>query len=297
MPAVTTESRRSTGAGVTDVRRRLLRRFMAEAPFQPATNLWRAIELPVLADALPRTGRGLDVGCGDGVLTRLLAELAHADWRLVGIDPDPAEIALAQATGFFEGLHETGADRIAEPDGSFDFAFANSVLEHIPELPPCLAEIARVLKPGGAFYATVPSPGLHTHMRGPGALRRIDRKTYLEETDRRLLHFRYPSVDEWRELLTAAGLELTTARGYLTRKQVRRWETWTNWTGGLLYRLKGSKSRPIEIQRSLGLRRGLPRPLRFVGGPLAWTAGMGVLDDDSQAPAETACLLVVGRKP
>jgi SAM-dependent methyltransferase len=288
---------RQDAQGVPQLRRGLLRRFMAEAPFQPATNLWRAVELPVLAAALPRTGRGLDVGCGDGVLTKLLAELSGAEWTLVGIDPDPAEIALAQATGFFAGLHETGADRIAEPDASFDFAFANSVLEHIPELPPCLAEISRVLKPGGAFYATVPSPGLHTFMRGPGPLRRIDRRAYLEETDRRLLHFRYPTVDQWRELLATAGLELTTARGYLTRKQVRRWETWTNWTGGLLYRLKGSKSRPIEIQRSFGLRRGLPKPLRFVGGPLAWTAGLGVLTDDSQAPEETACLLVVGRKP
>src|SRR5262245_6219946 len=169
------ESRQAAGEGV-DVRRRLLRRFMAEAPFQPATNLWRSIELPVLASALPRTGRGLDVGCGDGVLTRILSELADADWRLTGIDPDPAEIDLAKATGFFESLHETGADRTAEPDASFDFAFANSVLEHIPDLPPCLAEIARVLKSGGAFYATVPSPGLHTFMRGPGLTRRIDRR-------------------------------------------------------------------------------------------------------------------------
>jgi SAM-dependent methyltransferase len=223
--------------------------------------------------------------------------LAGADWRLTGIDPDPDEINLAQATGLFESLHETGADSIAEPAASFDFAFANSVLEHIPDLPPCLTEIARVLKPGGAFYATVPSPGLHTFMRGPGLTRRIDRRTYLEETDRRLLHFRYPSVDQWREMLAAAGLELASARGYLTKRQVRRWETWTNWTGGLLYRLKGSKSRPIEIQRSLGLRRGLPKPLRFVGRPLAWTAGMGVLADDATAPEQTACLLVIGRKP
>jgi SAM-dependent methyltransferase len=296
MPGAAMESRQVTEDAV-GVRRRLLRRFMAEAPFQPATNLWRSIELPVLAQALPRSGRGLDVGCGDGVLTKLLSELADADWRLVGIDPDPAEITSARETKFFETLYETGADRVAEPDGTFDFAFANSVLEHIPDLPPCLTEIARVLKSGGVFYATVPSPGLHTFMRGPGALRRIDRRAYLEETDRRLLHFRYPSVDEWRELLAAAGLEMTSARGYLTRRQVRRWEIWTNWTGGLLYRLKGSKSRPIEIQRSLGLRRGLPKAFRFVGGPLAWTAGVGVLADDATAPEETACLLVAGRKP
>lgn len=269
---------------------------MADAPFQPATNLWRAIELPELAGAMPRAGRGLDVGCGDGVLTRILAELAEARWELVGVDPDPAECALAERSGLYAAVHETGADQIPEPNSSFDFAFANSVLEHIPDLAPCLKEVGRCLKPGGLFFATVPSPGLHKCMSGPGWSRRITRVEYLRETDARLLHFRYPSVDDWQALLDEADFKLVSATGYLTARQVRRWEKWTNWTGGLLYRLKGSKSRPIEIQRGLGLRRGLPKPLRFLGTPLAWTAGLGLLSDDSADPSATACLLVVARK-
>lgn len=279
-----------------NVRRDLLIRFMADAPFQPATNFWRAIELPELASAMPRTGRGLDVGCGDGVLTRILAELIDAKWNLVGVDPDPAETALAEKCGLYEKVHTSGADRVAEPDGSFDFAFANSVLEHIPDLPPCLAEAGRLLKPGGWFFATVPSPGLHPHMRGPGWLSRQSRDDYLAETDRRLLHFRYPTIDEWTKLLAAAGMELAQFRGYLAGRQVRRWETWTNWTGGLLYKLRGAKKRPIEIQRSLGLRRGLPRFLRFLSTPLAWSVAYGVIDDDARNPYDTGCLLLAARK-
>jgi len=278
---------------------------MADAPFQPATNLWRAVELPILADALPKQGRGLDVGCGDGVLTRLLADIAGvslnatsatAGWSLVGIDPDPAETASATAEGFYAAVHTTGADQVPEPSASFDFAFANSVLEHIPDLPPCLAETARCLKPGAEFFATVPSPGLHKLMRGPSLLRRITRADYLAETDRRLLHFRYPSVDDWRTMLAAAGFDFVSARGYLTARQVRRWERWTNCTGGLLYRLKGAQSRPIEIQRQFGMRRAMPKPLKLLAGPLAWAAGRGILGDDSTDPNETACLLVVGRR-
>lgn len=285
--------------------KRLLRDFMADAPFQPATNFWRAIEIPILADALPKQGRGLDVGCGDGVLTRLLAEIAGTSltaasptsgWQLVGIDPDPAETALAVAEGYYAAVHTTGADKLPEPTASFDFAFANSVLEHIPDLQPCLAEVGRTLKPGAEFYATVPSPGLHKLMRGPGLLRRISRADYLAETDRRLLHFRYPSVDDWRTMLDTAGFDLVSARGYLTAKQVQRWERWTNCTGGLLYRIKGAKARPIEIQRQFGMRRAMPKPLKLLAGPLAWAAGRGVLADDNTDPNETACLLVIGRK-
>lgn len=293
-----------------DRARQLLRKFMADAPFQPATNLWRAIEIPILADALPHRGRGLDVGCGDGVLTRLLAELAGATlegssarvsadrtgWSLVGVDVDPAETALATAEGFYSAVHTSGADRIPEAEASFDFAFANSVLEHIVDLPACLAEVGRVMKPGALFYATVPSPGLHALLRGPSKLRSISRAEYLAETDRRLLHLRYPSVEDWRNLLLEAGFDLASVRGYLTSSQVRRWERWTNGTGGLLYRLNGAKLRPIEIQRQLGMRRAIPRPIKLLARPLAWAAGRGVLSDDSTSPHETGCLLIVGRR-
>ena len=57
---------------LASTQRRLLESLMIGAPWQPATNFWRCVELPVLAAALPIEGRGLDVGCGDGVLTEAL---------------------------------------------------------------------------------------------------------------------------------------------------------------------------------------------------------------------------------
>src|SRR5439155_12149077 len=140
---------------------RLLESFMADAPSQPATNFWRCVELPVLAAALPAEGRGLDVGCGDGVLTKILRDLRGARWTLVGLDPVAAETALAERSGLYERVHTSGADNIPEPDASCDFVFANSVLEHIPGLSTCLGEMARCLKPGGLFAATVPSAHFH----------------------------------------------------------------------------------------------------------------------------------------
>lgn len=273
---------------------RLLTRFMAEAPFQPATNLWRCVELPVLADALPKTGRGLDVGCGDGVLTGILRDLAGASWTLTGIDLDPAETDLARRSGQYETVHTCGAATIPELDAGFDFAFANSVLEHIPKLSPCIPEIARCLKPGGLFAATVPSPYFHGCLRGPRFA--PARSAYLDEIDDRLAHRHYWSVAEWTLELHAAGLESVSISAYLSRRQVRRWEFWSHWTGGLLYRLGGKKKKPIAIQRKLGLRRGLPGALRFLSEPMARMIGAGVFGEHVDSAAANGCFLVLARK-
>jgi SAM-dependent methyltransferase len=269
---------------------------MREAPFQPATNLWRCIELPVLARALPRSGLGLDIGCGDGVLTGILRDLIGADWSLVGIDPDPAEIALAEQSGVYKQLHGTGADRIPQPDRTFDFAFANSVLEHIPNLSSCLGELARCLKPGGLFLATVPSPHLHDCLKGPDWTRRISRGDYLKETDERLGHVQYWSAERWCQELASAGLEVEEVTPYMSSPQVGRWEFWTNWTGGLLYRVKGKSQKPLVIQRSLGMRRGLPRPLGFLAPLLARLVSRGVRGQDGPKAEATGGFLVQARR-
>jgi SAM-dependent methyltransferase len=285
-----------TPAGLAITERHLLERFMTGAPFQPATNLWRCVELPVLAAVLPKAGRGLDVGCGDGVLTAILRDLVGGDWRLVGIDPDPAEVELAAASGQYERAITATADQVSEPDAGFDFAFANSVLEHIPNLSACLAEIARLLRPGGRFAATVPSPHFRDCLAGPDVTRRQTRAEYLDDVDRRLAHVNYWSADRWAAELRAAGLEPLPATPYLTRRQVRRWEAWSNWTGGLVHRLRGRAEAPIETQRRLGLRRGLPEPLRPLGRPLARLIGAGVLGRRTADPDGAGCLLVQARK-
>lgn len=280
---------------LADLQRDLLTRFMAEAPFQPATNLWRCIELPVLAAALPKEGRGLDVGCGDGVLTGILHDLVGASWQLAGIDLDPAETALASTSGYYQAVHSCGANEIPEASDGFDFAFSNSVLEHIPNLSPCIPEVARCLKPGGLFAATVPSPFFHHCLLGP----RLPsaRSGYLAEIDDRLAHWNYWSEQRWRDELEAAGLQTVTIKPYFTRRQVRRWEFWSHWTGGLLYRLGGKKKKPIAIQRKLGLRRGLPKWLHFLAKPIAGLVGTGVFAEQVPDPTANGCYLVLARKP
>lgn len=277
----------------------LLGRTLAAAPQQPATAFWRALELAhlVRSGALPPTGAGIDLGCGDGGVTRLLRESLDADWRLVGVDPDPDEVALARASGEYERVHAAPGDTIPEADGSFDFVLSNSVLEHVVDLGPVLREVARVLRPGGRLVATVPGPAFTDLLRGPSALGRLatgasDRSSYVAALDRRLAHVRYWSVAEWQSGLADAGLSLVESSGYLTRTELRRWETLSNATGGLLSRVGGSS--PIGVQRRLGLRRSLPAPARAGVGALAPLLEAGLRRDGDEP---TACLLVVAERP
>jgi SAM-dependent methyltransferase len=278
----------------------LLASFVGAYPAQPATAFWRAIEIGILArHGLPE-GRGLDLGCGDGILTDILLQ-ETGPRILVGVDPDPLETRAAARFPFYERVHTCPGDAIPEPSGSFDFVLSNSVLEHIPNLAGTIAEIGRLLRNGGQFLFTVPGPGFHRNLAG-SLFSRIDRSTYLETLDRRLAHRHYLSPSDWRGICGENGLVLDTCVGYLDRRETRRWESLSRVTGGLLYSLYGEGRRPIEIQRSLGARdlqnrTRLPRPLArafaqliSVGVPLEPKAS-DALDVDM-----ASCLLVLGHR-
>lgn len=271
--------------------RALFTRFLEEGPFQPATGYWRSIEIDyVVRHGLP-PGRGIDIGCGDGRLMAIVLAAAAEDREVVGIDLDPAEIETAASTGVYAALHVAPADRIPEPDGSFDWAFSNSTLEHIAELDGTLAEVARLLRPGGVFIATVPSAEFHECLAGPlwG-----DRARYLDVIDARCAHLRYLSPAEWQSTSARAGLEIITSESYLTAPQVRRWENLSRFTAGILYGALRGRRQPIEIQRSLGLRHSRMRMPRFLARPLAVLLASRV---PTRAAGPSGCLYLVFRRP
>lgn len=273
----------------------LMTEFVARYPAQPATAFWRGIEIDMLVHSGIPDGLGLDLGCGDGILTDILFNHAGLSPRLVGIDPDPLETDAARKYPFYQRVHTTGGDSIPEADATFDYAISNSVLEHIPRLEPVITELARVLKPGGKFFFTVPGPGFHENLAGsliPG----FSRSRYLAALDQRLAHFNYLSEADWRTLCERNGLQLTAISGYLGRDATRRWETLSRMTGGLLHSLTLGRSRPIEIQRKLKLRE-LQNRARF---PRTVARGMTHLitsgfngEDRADRPS---CLLVTGER-
>ena len=96
----------------------------------------------------------LDLGCGDGFLSQLLFEGPLE----AGVDQNAAAVVRAHARGGHRRVSVADAARLPFSDGSFSSVFTNCVLEHIDRLPDALAEIARVLRPGGSLLATVPTP-------------------------------------------------------------------------------------------------------------------------------------------
>jgi SAM-dependent methyltransferase len=278
--------------------RDLLTAFVGAYPAQPATAFWRAIEIGILArQGLPE-GRGLDLGCGDGILTDILLRETGAR-SFVGVDLDPLETQAAARFPFYERVHTCRADDIPEPGASFDFVLSNSVLEHIPDLEATIAEIARLLKKGGRFLFTVPGPGFHRNLAG-SLLSSIDRSAYLATLDQRLAHHHYLSPSEWQNICARNGLSLDACIGYLDRRETRRWESLSRMTGGLLYTVYGKSRRPIDIQRSLGARHvqnrtRLPRPIAQAFGQLiSLRIPLDRNSDDPIAADEASGLLIKG---
>jgi SAM-dependent methyltransferase len=115
--------------------------------------------LPMAFDELSGFERILDVGCGDGQISRMMA---GARCRVVGIDPTWNQIAVAQERGGGARYVRSGAAALPFAAGRFDAAVACLVFEHIDDVDAAIAEVARVLRPGGRFAFFLNHPLLQT---------------------------------------------------------------------------------------------------------------------------------------
>jgi SAM-dependent methyltransferase len=133
---------------------RAILRFGAVVTFAESYDRHRPRPPQALLDLLTRLAGGarprlvVDLGCGTGLSTR--AWLGRAD-RVVGVEPDDAMRAVAEAAG---GAEYVAADSSATglPDACADVVTVSQAL-HWMDPEPTFAEAARVLRPGGVFAA------------------------------------------------------------------------------------------------------------------------------------------------
>jgi SAM-dependent methyltransferase len=98
-------------------------------------------------------GRVLEVGCGWGELAEWIARETGAD--VVAVDLSPRKVELARERGVDARLADV--EELPFADETFDVVVAAWMLYHVPDLERGLAEIARVLRPGGTLVAATNS--------------------------------------------------------------------------------------------------------------------------------------------
>ena len=127
-------------------------RFDDGAAYEQMMGVWSRSVGEVFLDWL-KPGRGLrwiDVGCGSGAFTELIVARC-APQEVQGIDPSEGQLAFARARRGARGaVFQTGdAMALPFPPASFDVAVMALVLVFVPDASKSVAELARVVRPGG----------------------------------------------------------------------------------------------------------------------------------------------------
>jgi ubiquinone/menaquinone biosynthesis C-methylase UbiE len=128
-------------------------RFAVPAIFAPAAD-------QLLDAAGPLAGeRVLDVGTGTGIVARLAADRVGPTGRVAGLDASPAMLDVARDAANHEGCaiswYEGMAERLPFADASFDLLLCQFALMFFHDRPAALAEMRRVLRPGGRLTLSV----------------------------------------------------------------------------------------------------------------------------------------------
>jgi SAM-dependent methyltransferase len=169
----------------------------------------------------PPSGRTLDVGCGEGRLTRDLAWLGH---DVVGVDASPTLLAAAREAAPGMELHLADAAALPFADASFDLVVAFMSLQDVDDLGGALREAARVLEPDGRLCLAIVHPlnsaGLWPRRTADSPFviegSYLDEFTYTDALERDGLEMRFASMHRplqaYTEELAASGLLIERLR-------------------------------------------------------------------------------------
>ena len=186
-------------------------RFDDGAAYERYMGEWSRLAGKTFLDWLaPKSGlRWLDVGCGNGAFTEMLVERC-APASVHGVDPSEGQLAFARTRPAARVAQFRQGDAMAQPfpDDTFDAAVMPLVIFFVPNPATGVAEMARVVGPGGTVSAYAwdmegggfPYQTLHDEMRGLG----VAVPTPPSPDASR--------IDAMRDLWTGAGLETVETR-------------------------------------------------------------------------------------
>jgi len=156
-----------------------VRKFSADYLRRTRAGLWSSREALAPLD-LPSHDRILDVGCGTGELTRVLAEESRDDCEVIGVDADPALLAVARE-GTEVPVVAGDAVRLPIRDDGADLVTCQALLVNLPDPTAALREFRRVA--GSAVAAIEPDNAdvaVESTVEGEVDLERRVREAYLD---------------------------------------------------------------------------------------------------------------------
>lgn len=159
----------------------------------------------IVAGMIPQGARVLDVGCGTGSMSEILADACRAD--IVGIEPDPSRAARAKARGLSVRVGYFSHELIREI-GSFDVVLFADVLEHLPNSQAMLLLARESLKPRGSVIVSVPNVA-HWSVRVDLLRGRFE---YQDCGIRDATHLRWFTAASAKSLLASSGFNVTGYR-------------------------------------------------------------------------------------
>jgi SAM-dependent methyltransferase len=143
----------------------------------------------------PSSGRTLDLGCGEGRLSRDLTAFGH---DVVGVDASPAMLAAAREAAPELEVHQADAAALPFEDASFDLVVAFMSLQDVENLDGATRECSRVLPVGGRLCIAVVHP-----INSAGTWERDDAESPL------VIESSYLASYHYAETFARDGLEMT----------------------------------------------------------------------------------------
>ena len=121
--------------------------------YKEVSTTFQAVDGVKLIDLLSITegSRVLDLGCGTGNLTALLAERVGSNGCVIGVDPDGERIKIAQEENAKDNISFIEACGETFPEDQYDVVFSNHVLHWIKDKEPVFKRVYDNLCPGGKF--------------------------------------------------------------------------------------------------------------------------------------------------
>ncbi len=241
-------------------------RFDDGAAYEQMMGIWSRLAGEVFLDWLapPEGWRWIDVGCGNGAFTELLVQRC-APVEVQGIDPSEGQIAFARTRAAARPAQFRLGDAIALPfpAASFDAAVMALVLVFVPEPGKGVAEMRRVVKPGGMVAAYMwdmtgggfPLEPLLASMRAMGCA--TPRPPQLEAS----------RMEAMRDLWRAAGFAAVETRQIAVERSFAGFDDW--WTTAMKSASLGPAVAAMAPEDASTLKRHVRERLAADGaGPL-----------------------------